>query len=204
MENRKLELEKMVVEELRNICRKLGLTLQRNGKKFTKSQLIENILAAEAEHEVHEKMPEMPEELEVVETAEAKEVKATPTLKDIVEKYGHRKKDHVYEKCLRVGSPICFVYKVITPDGKEIDKLRTAKVFAINRKAELVRVQTLFGSLFELSFDDLLYIRESDETNSKHRGFPKDIREFLKQQRGTRGEELIIDKFKEQSVVANS
>lgn len=222
MENNKVtreELEKKTVSELRAICRGYGMTLQKNGKKFTKPELIENIMnrisevpkeeESKREPEKIEKISEVkqkPEKKEKVQEQPEKEEKKKifyrnkkynpVTLEQIVKKYGKRKSQAVYDNELVVGSYVCFVYHVITKDGKEYDKLRTAKVIAVNRKQELVRIQTLLGTLFELSFEELLFIRRPED----YLKFPKDIRIYLRQSRTKEGEEQIHEKFRQGAV----
>lgn len=226
MENNKVtkvtreELEKKTVSELRDICRGYGMTLQKNGKKFTKPELIENIISRvpewlkeEEPNKVEEKEPEKVTEVKQEEKAqkqpkekEKKERKEkifyrnkkyNPiTLEQLIKKYGKRKSQGVYDNELVVGSYVCFVYHVITKDGKEYDKLRTAKVIAVNRKQELVRIQTLLGTLFELSFEELLFIRRPED----YLKFPKDIRIYLRQSRTKEGEEQIHEKFRQGAV----
>lgn len=227
MENNKVtreELEKKTVSELRDICRGYGMTLQKNGKKFTKPELIENIMnrtpewpKEEEPNKVEEKEPEKVTEVkqetkqeekaqeQQKEKKERKEKifyrnkKYKPiTLESLIKKYGKRKSQGVYDNELVVGSYVCFVYHVITKDGKEYDKLRTAKVIAVNRKQELVRIQTLLGTLFELSFEELLFIRRPED----YLKFPKDIRIYLRQSRTKEGEEQIHEKFR-QSIATN-
>ena len=225
MENNKVtreELEKKTVSELRNICREYGMTLQKNGKKFTKPELIENIInrvpewpkeeePKKEEGEEPEKVTEVKQEEKEQEQPEEKEKKERKekifyrnkkynpiTLESLIKKYGKRKSQGVYDNELVVGSYVCFVYHVITKDGKEYDKLRTAKVIAVNRKQELVRIQTLLGTLFELSFEELLFIRRPED----YLKFPKDIRIYLRQSRTKEGEEQIHEKFG-QSIATN-
>lgn len=146
MENNKVtreELEKKTVSELRDICRGYGMTLQKNGKKFTKPELIENIMnrapewpkeeepkkAEKREPEKvtvvkqEEKAQEQPKEQERKERKEKifyRNKKYKPiTLESLIKKYGKRKSQGVYDNELVVGSYVCFVYHVITKDGKE-------------------------------------------------------------------------------------
>lgn len=230
MKNNKVtreELEKKTVSQLRDICRGYGLTLQKNGKKFTKPELIENIInrVPEWPKELKEEEPKRAEEKEPEkvrevkqETEQEKKAQEQPkekkerkekifyrnkkynpiTLESLIKKYGKRKSQGVYDNELVVGSYVCFVYHVITKDGKEYDKLRTAKVIAVNRKQELVRIQTLLGTLFELSFEELLFIRRPED----YLKFPKDIRIYLRQSRTKEGEEQIHEKFG-QSIATN-
>lgn len=223
MENKKVtreELEKKTVSELRDICRAYGLTLQKNGKKFTKPELIENIMNRtpewlkeeepnKVEEKETEKVTEVKQEEKAQEQPKEKEKKERKekifyrnkkykpiTLESLIKKYGKRKSQGVYDNELVVGSYVCFVYHVITKDGKEYDKLRTAKVIAVNRKQELVRIQTLLGTLFELSFEELLFIRRPED----YLKFPKDIRIYLRQSRTKEGEEQIHEKFRQGAI----
>lgn len=69
-------------------------------------------------------------------------------------------------------------------------------MIAVNRKQELVRIQTLLGTLFELSFEELLFIRRPED----YLKFPKDIRIYLRQSRTKEGEEQIHEKFRQGDV----
>ena len=212
-----MSYETMTVAELRTEMGNRGLPKQEKGKKFTKPELIErlklddemegrtevNTEAEENKTEEHVSMEEafqnMGKQLvdRVVQPETEQEekkvyiVRKYKTLEEIEKKYGKRKKQYVYDERLKTGSFVVFVHYVEALDGNIYKKLRTAKVVGVNRKKELVRVETLLGEQKELSFDDLLYIR--GEYGKEE--YPSDIAMFLKHQRTKKGRELMNEKF---------
>ena len=109
-------------------------------------------------------------------------IKFATTLKEIETKYGHEKQTYVYDNMLKVGSFVVFIHYVEAKDGNVYKKLRTAKVIGVNRNKKLVRVETPMKAIMELTFEELLYIREDTPESS----YPNDIRKYMKQQRERR------------------
>lgn len=198
-----MRFEEMKVADLKQESRNRGLTLESKGHKFTKQELIDRLNAYE--NEVVEKQPESNNEdneawvetyrlvsrkKEVDKTAvveETKEVKTSideteerkfATLEEIEMKYGSRKEQRIYDNVLQVGCMICYVRFIETKHGKLLKKLGTAKVVGVNRRKELVRVQTPVGEEKELTFDELIFIRDVNV-----RTYPKDINSVLYAQR---------------------
>ena len=100
-------------------------------------------------------------------------IKFATTLQEIETKYGHEKQPYVYDNMLKVGSFVVFIHYVEAKDGNVYKKLRTAKVIGVNRNKKLVRVETPMKVIMELTFEELLYIREVTSESS----YPNDIRE---------------------------
>lgn len=191
-----MRFEEMKVAELKQESRNRGLTLESKGHKFTKRELIDRLNAYE--NEVVEKQPapsneddeawvETKSETKVEKLVETKEIKTSTeeteerkfaTLEEIEMKYGSRKEQRIYDNVLQVGCMICYVRFIETKHGKLLKKLGTAKVVGVNRKKELVRVQTPVGEEKELSFDELVFIRDVNV-----RTYPKDINSVLYAQR---------------------
>lgn len=109
-------------------------------------------------------------------------IKFATTLQGIETKYGHEKQPYVYDNLLKVGSFVVFIHYVEAKDGNVYKKLRTAKVIGVNRNKKLVRVETPMKAIMELTFEELLYIREDTPESS----YPNDIRKYMKQQRERR------------------
>lgn len=109
-------------------------------------------------------------------------IKFATTLQEIETKYGHEKQPYVYDNMLKVGSFVVFIHYVEAKDGNVYKKLRTAKVIGVNRNKKLVRVETPMKAVMELTFEELLYIREDTPESS----YPNDIRKYMKQQRERR------------------
>lgn len=191
-----MRFEEMKVAELKQESRNRGLTLESKGHKFTKQELIDRLNAYE--NEVVEKQPEPSNEdgeawIEIksktkaeksVETKEVEtiteetEERKFATLEEIEMKYGSRKEQRIYDNVLQVGCMICYVRFIETKHGKLLKKLGTAKVVGVNRRKELVRVQTPVGEEKELTFDELVFIRDVNV-----RTYPKDINSVLYAQR---------------------
>ena len=202
MENKTLEA--MTVKELREECKKRGLTISCKERRFTKPELIERILKYDAEQkditddiqksiqEVEENemwnAPVVSEENKEVETdvkeeskessEEVKTISFATTLEEIETKYGRRKPQHIYDEELKVGCFVIFMRYIETLSGKLVKKLGSAKVIGINRGKELVRVETPVGETKEMSFEELFYIKSLNENR-----YPTDIYQMLKKQR---------------------
>ena len=199
-----MSFEEMKVAELKQQSRNRGLTLESKGHKFTKQELIDRLNAYE--NEVNEpdeawveeksktKVEKQPApsneddeswvEIKGFETEEVKtiedetEERKFATLEEIEMKYGSRKEQRIYDNVLQVGCMICYVRFIETKHGKLLKKLGTAKVVGVNRRKELVRVQTPVGEGKELTFDELIFIRDVNV-----RTYPKDINSVLYAQR---------------------
>lgn len=188
--------EEMTVKELREEMGKRGLPKQENGKKFTKPELIERLKEYDNEQQKEDTTECKEEAKDRSQDHESDYIAFAKTLGEIEQKYGHRKKESVYENELKVGSFVVFVHYVEAASGNIYKKLRTARVFAVNRKREHVKVRTLLGTELTLSYDELLYIRSDSERSS----YPKDILFFLRGQRTEKGRELINERFAENVV----
>lgn len=182
-------LENMTVTELRKMTKKVGLPQQKDGKKFTKPELIENLLGHnkdfdELAEEPKEEEAEQKEEMVTEEKTEIKEdIPTLPivfanTLEEIKKKYGVRKEQRIYDEELKVGCFIVYLRDIEINSNKTIQKLSTAKVIAKNARKELVRLETPIGKIIVLPYNELLYIRSINETR-----WPKDIHNMLRKQR---------------------
>lgn len=181
------ELENMKVAELKEESRKRGLTLESKGHKFTKPELIERIKTFDAEmvekdiqSDIDKAIDEAAENIEDVKHEEVKEIKPErklPNIDELEKKYAKRKSQWIYDEKLQVGVTIVFVHYVEAANGNIYKKLRKAKVIGVNRKRELVRVETKLGTQKELAFEDVMFIKEDDEK------YPFDIYVFFREQR---------------------
>lgn len=203
-----MRFEEMKVAELKQESRNRGLTLEIKGHKFTRQELIDRLNAYENESIV-EKQPEPSadedeeawvetkvetkvEEKPVKTNTEEIEKREVATLEEIEMKYGSRKEQRIYDNVLQVGCMICYVRFIETKHGKLLKKLGTAKVVGVNRKRELVRVQTPVGEEKELTFDELVFIRDINV-----RTYPKDINSVLYSQR------QAVKEYKERTAKKN-
>lgn len=191
MENK--NYESMKVAELREESRKRGLTLEYKGHKFTKAELIERLISDEERSEMWDSQDQDNETEEVKVETEQKEVECekfessdpisdriifATTLEEIEKKYSTRKPQKIYDNELKPGCFVVYMRYIETRSGVLLKKLGTAKVVGVNRKKEIVRVETPVGELKEIGFYDLLYIRSINENR-----YPRDINEMLWKQR---------------------
>lgn len=208
-----MRFEEMKVAELKQESRNRGLTLESKGHKFTKHELIDRLNAYENNVAQEQPNPSNDDNEAWVETyrlvsrkkeadktavvEETKEVKTSideteerkiATLEEIEMKYGSRKEQRIYDNVLQVGCMICYVRFIETKHGKLLKKLGTAKVVGVNRRKELVRVQTPVGEEKELTFDELIFIRDVNV-----RTYPKDINSVLYAQR------QVVKEYKERT-----
>lgn len=211
------DLSGFKVKDLKALSREKGLKLEHKGHKFTKQELINNLVefykneekeGEEEKADVVEAIAEVVEETQDDEEAweegkeETKEkeqetenkyrgIYAT-TLKQIAEKYSYEKPQWVYDEVLQVGSTIAFIHYVEAKDQNVYRKLRFAKVVGINRKQKLVKVQTFYGTEVKIGFDELLFIVSKNDTANS---FPKDIRNYIKGHRTKQGRRDIHDRY---------
>ena len=183
-------LENMTVTELRKMTKEVGLPQQKDGKKFTKLELIEHLLGNDRDFNelAEEPKEEKAEQKETVTTEETTEIKEeniptlpivfANTLEEIKKKYGVRKEQRIYDEELKVGCFIAYLRDIEINSNKIIQKLSTAKVIAKNARKELVRLETPIGKIIVLPYNELLYIRSINETR-----WPKDIHNMLRKQR---------------------
>lgn len=216
------DLSSLKVKDLKALSREKGLKLEHKGHKFTKQELINNLVefykneekegeeekadvveAIEAVAEVVEETQEQNDEEAWEEEKEETETKEqetenkyrgiyATTLKQIAEKYSYEKPQWVYDEVLQIGSTIAFIHYVEAKDQNVYRKLRFAKVVGINRKQKLVKVQTFYGTEVKIGFDELLFIVSKNDTANS---FPKDIRNYIKGHRTKQGRRDIHDRY---------
>lgn len=212
------DLSGFKVKDLKALSREKGLKLEHKGHKFTKQELIDNLIEfyKNEEKESEEEKADVVEAIEVVEETqtqddeEAREEEKEETtekeqetenkyrgiyaitLKQIAEKYSYEKPQWVYDEVLQIGSTIAFIHYVEAKDQNVYRKLRFAKVVGINRKQKLVKVQTFYGTEVKIGFDELLFIVSKNDTANS---FPKDIRNYIKGHRTKQGRRDIHDRY---------
>lgn len=216
------DLSSLKVKDLKALSREKGLKLEHKGHKFTKQELINNLVEfyKNEEKEGEEEKADVVEAIEAVaevveetqaqndeeaweeekEETETKEQETenkyrgiyATTLKQIAEKYSYEKPQWVYDEVLQIGSTIAFIHYVEAKDQNVYRKLRFAKVVGINRKQKLVKVQTFYGTEVKIGFDELLFIVSKNDTANS---FPKDIRNYIKGHRTEQGRRDIHDRY---------
>lgn len=198
--NSKSDLEALTVAELREESKKRGLTLEHKGKRFTKAQLIKNIMEHEGEqHEIVESdffgdgTKEAVKAAALVANAGGRRTgsrtKQQRTFDRIVDKFRFRRNERFYNEEVKSGRIVLFVHAVKAKDGNVYSKLRTAKIIGVKRDKELLRVMTVFGTEIQITFDDILWIK--DEGGE----FPRIVYEYLNKTRTRKGREQIKKHF---------
>lgn len=200
----KTDYENLKVSTLREMSKERGMTLEHKGHKFNKAELIERLKNYDKEtSEVVEKQHTENETKELCDFEETKtennksvvfrpENRRQPiSLEELKEKYLYKRDEWVYDNLLRVNCFVVFVQCGESLDGYLYEKLRTAKVIAVNRTKRLVKVEMFLGDEIMLGFEDIMYIRP-DYYGSK---YPFDIKEYLRSQRTRKGRELINERF---------
>ena len=196
-------LETMTVPELREECKKRNIPRQENGKKLTKSELIDRL--REYDRTIIQKVVDAPKKKHV--TEEPKEEMAPalfgtlnpsvmygvpkerityakdilPKLKTLVEKYEGKCDD---EK-ITAGVHVIYVRYIETRSGKYVQKLSAAEVVNTKRASRIAKIKTPFGTSDVRNYDDFLFVRESIEQQ-----YPEDIIDVIKLQREERKQYL--------------
>lgn len=200
------KFEKMKVAELRAESKERGLTLEKDGVKFKKAELIERLVSYEegkqnikdeetiVENKTQERKSGCSEDVRY-ENGRIILSYTVPTLDEIIKKYGEVKSVDVYNRQLVVDGFVVFVDYVEPEPSRVYRKLRTAKVKRINRKKELVVVETLAGTEKTLAFSEILYMKAR-----KEQWYPFDIRMFLKYQRTKSGNRFVKERLSQENV----
>ena len=132
------ELEKATCKELQEMCKDRSIPYSTHSKKFTKSQMVEALLEAEAtESRVDDHIVVKEKETIVVERRNHDEY---------LSKVGHK-----------VGKAKSRI-KVAFAVGD--NKVRTAKIANISYKRRELKVQARGGEEFVIPFDDVLWVKD--------------------------------------------
>lgn len=196
-------LEIMTVPELKEMCRERNIPRQENGKKLTKSELIDRL--REYDRTIIQKVVDAPKKKHVTEEPEEEMAPALfgtlnpsvmhgvpkerityakdilPKLKALVEKYEGKCDD---EK-ITAGVHVIYVRYIETRSGKYVQKLSAAEVVNTKRASRIAKIKTPFGTSDVRNYDDFLFVRESIEQQ-----YPEDIIDVIKLQREERKQYL--------------
>lgn len=200
------KFEKMKVAELRAESKERGLTLEKDGVKFKKAELIERLVSyEEGKQNIKDEETIVENKTQERKSGCSEDVRyenrriilsyTVPTLDEIIKKYGEVKSVDVYNRQLVVDGFVVFVDYVEPEPSRVYRKLRTAKVKRINRKKELVVVETLAGTEKTLAFSEILYMKAR-----KEQWYPFDIRMFLKYQRTKSGNRFVKERLSQENV----
>lgn len=176
---------KMTVTELREETKRRGLPQQANGRKFIKSELVENLMLDDKKKVQPKKTEKLVEQKE----GRKREKPAFATnFREIIEKYSGRKPEKQYED-LKSGDMIVFVHHVDARDGNVYKKIRQAKVTEVDQKTESIHVVLFYGGKLCIPYEDVLHIRKEGDS------LPKDIRKYLSAKRSPNGHKDIVERL---------
>ena len=173
----------MTVEELRQEMRSRGLPQQENGKKFTKTQLIEKLM------EDDKTRTEMWDDKEAEQTAEENTEESdkwlpdfwredgtfdeeghAESLENLREIYEGRTPRWAFDYKLKPGSYIAYVQ---SRNGR--DRLRTAKVIGVNRTKRLIKAERYVGECDIVPYEKVMFIVDKEKGGT----FPYVIRTHM-------------------------
>lgn len=166
-------LESKSVKELRNMCKTFGIKVYTHKKSFTKSELIEKLLQVRipvdvekvkgSNKTVNKRNMEDKENMNVV---TSKGDNGINNVKEgRVEIINVKTRNFNYDKMV-VGCFVAFRYR---------GKADTAKIYAINRKQRLIKVETKLGTRYMVPFERILWVK-----CSKDEFWPKSVLMELK------------------------
>ena len=181
----KRNYKEMTVTELRAETRQRGLPQQKNGKKFVKTELIERLeqddlkFGAEEERETKKKW-EKPEVV-ITKVEEKQEVTIEQVTSEIT-KLQDRLSGTATKEDIQIGSFVVFVKYTERKGRSVIKRLLTGKVIEIDRKNEIVKVETPVGICYTMSYASLLFCKRPDD----RKRFPDEIVEAFDLQKKER------------------
>ena len=187
----KRNYKEMTVTELRAETRRRGLPQQKNGKKFVKTELVERLeqddmksSASEEERETKTKKEKKEwEKPEIVITKE--EEKQEVTIEQVtseITKLQDKLSGTATKEDIQIGSFVVFVKYTERKGRSVIKRLLTGKVIEIDRKNEIVKVETPVGVCYTMSYASLLFCKRPDD----RKRFPDEIVEAFDVQKKER------------------
>lgn len=185
----KRNYEEMTVTELRAETRQRGLPQQKNGKKFTKVELIERLKQDDMKFSVSEEENKTKKEKkewkkpEIVITKE--EEKQEVTIEQVtseITKLQDKLSGTATKEDIQIGSFVVFVKYTERKGRSVIKRLLTGEITEIDRKNEIVKVETPVGTCFTMSYVSLLFCKRPGD----RKGFPDEIVEAFDMQKKER------------------
>lgn len=197
------------VEQLRKEMRKRELPQQENGKKFTKTQLIEKLeendktksgMSDEGENIVSiEENKTEPENIQSTENWLKVKKGWVPSfwswdnqfddeahakdLEALREKYVGKTPEWVFTDRLKPGVFVAYIKDMA--EGKS--RMRTSKVVGVNRAKRMVKVETYIGETDVVQYEEIMFVNDK----KGHRKFPRDIRVHMGRTRSPREAERM-------------
>ena len=182
----KRNYKETTVTELRAETRQRGLPQQKNGKKFVKTELIERLEqddlkfgASEEDRETKKKW-EKPEV--VITKAEEKQEITIEQVTSEITKLQDKLSGTATKEDIQIGSFVVFVKYTERKGRSVIKRLLAGKVIEIDRKNEIVKVETPVGVCYTMSYASLLFCKRPDD----RKRFPDEIVETFDVQKKER------------------
>lgn len=182
----KRNYEEMTVTELRVETRQRGLPQQKNGKKFTKVELIERLKQDDvkfgvSKEENKEKKEWKKPEIVITNEEEKQEVTIEQVTNEITN-LQDKLSGTATKEDIQIGSFVVFVKYTERKGRSVIKRLLTGKIIEIDRKNEIVKVETPVGTCFTMSYVSLLFCKRPGD----RKGFPDEIVEAFDMQKKER------------------
>lgn len=154
---KKETLEKMSVKELRGKCKSFGIKVYTHTRAFKKEELIEKLLQVKIpvvnESDSSNSSKEEENKVLEVKTISNNSENVEGTNAGNTEQNEPKTRSFDYSR-MSVGQFIAFRYK---------RKADTAKIYAINRKQRLVKVETKLGTRYMVPYERILWVKLKKE-----------------------------------------
>ena len=174
----KRNYEEMTVTELRAETRQRGLPQQKNGKKFTKIELIDRLKqddmkfgVSEEENKIKKEKKEWKKPEIVITKEEEKQEVTIEQVTSEITKLQDKLSGTARKEDVQIGSFVVFVKYTERKGRSVIKRLLTGKITEIDRKNEIVKVETPVGTCFTMSYASLLFCKRPGD----RKGFPDEI-----------------------------
>lgn len=182
----KRNYKEMTVTELRAETRQRGLPQQKDGKKFAKTELIERLeqddlkFGASEEENKTKKEWKKPE-IVITKEEEKQEVTIEQVTSEITN-LQDKLSGTATKEDIQIDSFVVFVKYTERKGRSVIKRLLTGKVIEIDRKNEIVKVETPVGICYTMSYASLLFCKRPDD----RKRFPDEIVEAFDVQKKER------------------
>ena len=185
----KRNYKEMTVTELRAETRRRGLPQQKNGKKFVKTELVERLEqndmkfgVSEEENKIKKEKKEWKKPEIVITKEEEKQEVTIEQVTSEITKLQDKLSGTARKKDIQIGSFVVFVKYTERKGRSVIKRLLTGKVIEIDRKNEIVKVETPVGVCYTMSYASLLFCKRPDD----RKRFPDEIVEAFDLQKKER------------------
>lgn len=147
-------LEKKSVKELRVLCKSFGIKVYTHKKSFTKTELVEKLLQVRIPVDVkcsnvENKNMEEKKNMNVVTSKGSNGINNVEAEGKELQIINSKTRNFNYDRMV-IGCFVAFRYN---------SKADTAKIYAINRKQRLIKVETKLGTRYMVPFERILWVK---------------------------------------------